>query len=433
MIKTISVVLLLLCIPVIGHAQSMPETYHEFRYGRLEYGFYVPESYDGTGSYPLIMYLHGWGNNYTVYLDWYDSDIQSENPCFVFTPRTPTTWADWSGWWDQLTEPMMAALHVLDSLIAVYPIDTSRLYVYGISMGGEGTFDLLDKLPNKFAAAMSVCGGGQPFWAEHIAQTPFWMFHGGSDTINPPRLTEQVYDELVRLGATKMRYKKYPGYGHEIWDVAASEPSWHDWMFAHSREDTSCPKPGGEIHLNDVVMEGENIRLSWNDINNPDKRADQIWYYKIFNKDSVIETVEYDQTTCVFPVIHSVDTFKVTAVNYHFKESDPSNLAYFNSDSVSARIHHDNHIHPDKVILYGNYPNPFNARTVIRYSLPESDIVSLRLYDLIGREIYTMENAFKTAGNHHVTLNANNLNSGIYFYKFEVGEFSNTKKLVLIR
>ena len=121
------------------------------------------------------------GNNYFVYLDWYNSDVQTENPCFVFTPRTPVSWADWSGWWDQLTEPMIAALHVMDSLISVYPVDTSRIYVYGISMGGEGTFDLLHKRPNKFAAAMSVCGGGQPFWAENISKTPFWMFHGDAD------------------------------------------------------------------------------------------------------------------------------------------------------------------------------------------------------------------------------------------------------------
>jgi predicted peptidase len=133
---------------------------------------------------------------------------------------------------------MVAAIHVLDSLCKVYPVDTNRLYVYGISMGGEGVFDLLHKLPGKFAAAMSVCGGGQASWAENISKTPFWMFHGSADDVNPPDLTERVYIRLVEIGATKMRYTNYPGYGHDIWDKAAEEPLWFDWMFSYSKSDS---------------------------------------------------------------------------------------------------------------------------------------------------------------------------------------------------
>jgi predicted peptidase len=218
---------------------GQPKTYTESIYGKLEFGFFVPENLNTIELYPLVVYLHGFGNNEYVYLDWYSKDIQAKNPCFVFTPRTPTTWADWSGWNDKtLSAPMMAAIHVLDSLCKVYPVDTNRLYVYGISMGGEGVFDLLHKLPGKFAAAMSVCGGGQATWAENIAKTPLWMFHGSDDNINPPDLTERVYNRLVEIGATKMRYTNYPGYGHDIWNKAAEEPSWFDWMFLHSKSES---------------------------------------------------------------------------------------------------------------------------------------------------------------------------------------------------
>jgi predicted peptidase len=187
----------------------------------------------------MVVYLHGFGNNQFVFLDWYREDIQAKNPCFVFTPRTPVSWADWSGWNDKtLSAPMMAAIHVLDSLCKVYPVDTNRLYVYGISMGGEGVFDLLHKLPGKFAAAMSVCGGGQASWAENISKTPFWMFHGSADDVNPPDLNERVYNRLVEIGATKMRYTNYPGAGHDIWDIAAAEPAWFEWMFSHSKSDS---------------------------------------------------------------------------------------------------------------------------------------------------------------------------------------------------
>ena len=236
-ILKISFIALLLNTVAICYAQKMPDTYFEYTSGKLEYGLFVPENYDPSKSYPLVMYLHGMGNNQTVYLDFYNKDIQQKNPCFVYTPKTPTDWGDWSGWsWDgsgfsSLSIPTQTAVHVLDSLISKYSIDTNRLYVYGISMGGEGVFDLLHKMPHKFAAGISICGGGFAHWANNISATPLWMFHGSADEINPPDLTERVYKKLQEIGATKMRYTNYPGYGHAIWDKAQSEPSFYDWMF----------------------------------------------------------------------------------------------------------------------------------------------------------------------------------------------------------
>ena len=80
------------------YAQNMPDTYSEYTYGKLEYGLFVPENYDPSKLYPLVMYLHGMGNNYSVYLDFYNKNIQLKNPCFVYTPKTPVEWGDWSGW-----------------------------------------------------------------------------------------------------------------------------------------------------------------------------------------------------------------------------------------------------------------------------------------------------------------------------------------------
>ena len=65
-------------------AQTMPKTYSEARFGKLEYGFYVPENYNKTQKYPLVMFLHGWSANQTVYLEWYNSEMQAKHPCFVF-------------------------------------------------------------------------------------------------------------------------------------------------------------------------------------------------------------------------------------------------------------------------------------------------------------------------------------------------------------
>lgn len=309
-------------------AQNTYGTYTEARYGKLEYGFFIPDNYDKTKLYPVVVYLHGFGNNQYVYLDWYRKDIQEKNPCFVFAPRTPPEWADWSGWNDKnLSEPMKAALHVLDSLTNVYSIDKNRLYVYGISMGGEGVFDLLHKLPGKFAAAMSVCGGGQANWAVNIAKTPLWMFHGSADNINPPDLTERVYNELLKIGAKKMRYTNYPGAGHDIWDDAAAEPAWFDWMFAQSLNNKTCPKPEGKILL---TVAGKNRNeLTWNNPWKNGTKQSKIWFYEIYNGNEVFTTVESNKTSIAIDPSKIKGPFTVVAVNYCFVKSEPSNAIEF--------------------------------------------------------------------------------------------------------
>jgi predicted esterase len=310
----------------ITNIPGLPPTYYEATYGKLTYGLYVPENYDPSKSYPLIMHLHGYSYLNSDNLWWYAPDIQARNPCFVFTPKTPPSWGDWSGWGDTLSEPMQVTMEVLDQLIAEYSIDECRLYVYGISMGGEGTFDLLDKYPDKFAAAMSVCGGGLVDWAENIAKTPLWMFHGSQDEVVPPRLTEDVYHTLVAMGATRMRYTNYPGMGHAIWDLAASEPAWTEWMFAHSKCDTTCPPPTGKLTLELTRPDADTLRLTWNDIRNRDEKANQIWYYKVFRADELIGTTEFDQTTFDILPEQVGGTYAVQAVNCCFGESGISNM-----------------------------------------------------------------------------------------------------------
>lgn len=329
--------LLLINVSIICSGQELPNTYFETSSGKLLYGLFVPENYDSTKSYPLIMHLHGWSWTHSDYLVWYTANIQAKTPCFVYTPKTPTTWGDWSGWNDNsLSIPMISAIHVLDSLTEIYSIDTNRLYVYGISMGGEGTFDLLHKLPGKFAAAMSVCGGGQSWWAENVAKTPFWMFHGSSDNVNPPEITERVYNEMLRIDAKNMRYTNYLGYGHEIWNKAANEPAWTEWMFAFDKSKIEYDSPKGKIILSGTY--DSQIHLQWNDIRNEKNNGDKIWYYNIFNSNGTIATVEFNVLDYSFIPQNSNDTFKIQAVNYNFKKSEISNFLYFNNNTITSSL-----------------------------------------------------------------------------------------------
>ncbi|MFZ0453479.1 MAG: YCF48-related protein [Ignavibacteriaceae bacterium] len=88
---------------------------------------------------------------------------------------------------------------------------------------------------------------------------------------------------------------------------------------------------------------------------------------------------------------------------------------------------------PDKIELYQNYPNPFNPSTKISYNLPERSFIFLKIYDNLGREIKTIVNKDQYAGFHTVTFDGKNLPSGIYYYKLQAGDFSQTKKLILLK
>lgn len=88
---------------------------------------------------------------------------------------------------------------------------------------------------------------------------------------------------------------------------------------------------------------------------------------------------------------------------------------------------------PSGYKLFQNYPNPFNPGTVISYQLPVSANVSLKVYDVLGNETATLADEYKTAGNYEVEFDATNLPSGIYFYKLQAGDFTETKKLTLLK
>jgi hypothetical protein len=89
--------------------------------------------------------------------------------------------------------------------------------------------------------------------------------------------------------------------------------------------------------------------------------------------------------------------------------------------------------HPDKFSLQQNYPNPFNPSTIISYSIPKSEIVTIKIYNLIGQEIKTLVNNYQNTGSYKITFNAASLPTGIYFYQMQAGTFKEVKKMVLIK
>ncbi len=110
-------------------------------------------------------------------------------------------------------------------------------------------------------------------------------------------------------------------------------------------------------------------------------------------------------------------------------------------DSTLVGIKTNSKILPAEFFLYQNYPNPFNPSTTITYTIPASEtlhatsqqLVQLKVYDVLGREVATLVNKKQSPGNYSVTFNAKNLPSGLYFYRLTAGSFSQTKKMLLLK
>jgi len=88
---------------------------------------------------------------------------------------------------------------------------------------------------------------------------------------------------------------------------------------------------------------------------------------------------------------------------------------------------------PNEFFLSQNYPNPFNPQTTISYSIPNSSLVQIQMFDVLGKEVLTLLNEEKSAGNYKLSFNASDLTSGVYFYQLRAGDFIQTKKMILIK
>jgi len=216
-----------------SHGQSMP------------YRLFVPESYDKQKKYPLVLYLHGGGgrgddnrkqieggNGYLVDLLVSRSN-QAKNPSIVLVPQSPG-----EGWvsFDSITPTsyLSLVLDLIKDLESSYSTDVNRRYVLGQSMGGFGTFAIITMQPNMFAAAASLCGGGDESKAAQIANIPIWAFHGELDQAVSVERSRNMIAALTKAGG-KPKYTEYKGEGHMIWTRVVTEPELLPWMFSQKR------------------------------------------------------------------------------------------------------------------------------------------------------------------------------------------------------
>lgn len=226
----------------------------------MTYYLYGPNSYTPAGRYPLVVVLHGGGeradpsqtaaaNRDVVLRQRYvtaftQPDVQARWPCFVVVPQAPLS-QRWVGVPASLpsytlasspTQAMSLAMAIVRYLQQAYPaIDSNRIYVGGISMGGFGTWEALERWPDTFAAGLPIAGSGDP-QAAGVVQAAVWAFHGSGDAIVPVAGSRLMVQALEASGHTAC-YTEYPGDGHNIWvtERPYSDPTVLTWLFSQHR------------------------------------------------------------------------------------------------------------------------------------------------------------------------------------------------------
>lgn len=254
----------------------------------LYYHLYKPNGYSAGTRYPLILAFHGVGEDgdsaSTLYIDknglvsaWVATAFQNKYPCFVVAPHNPSgSWTD-TAWTVSNTNvkyrqgPISArlatAMEILDSVTREFSIDTNRLYVTGLSIGGWATWDLVTRYPDKFAAAFPQSGGVDTGKAALVARTPIWSYNGKLDAVVAPisvnlfmgnldkldgdkgvvytqcqgnncpaKMGEAKTDSLIEAGMTHF-YSLDPNRGHEGWDAYYADTLIQKWFMKQRRGD----------------------------------------------------------------------------------------------------------------------------------------------------------------------------------------------------
>lgn len=208
---------------------------------KLDYLLHLPKGYDAgrPEGWPLMLFLHGAGER--------GSDLSlvkkhgppklveqgAEFPFILVSPQCPAgeTWDD-----DTL-------LGLLDEVMANYHVDPKRVYLTGLSMGGYGTWSLGLKHPERFAAIVPICGGGQTISVKlaggqrrrDLQNLPVWAFHGGKDPVVPLEESQRMVEALRQIGCTDVKLTVYPNANHDSWTETYANPELFQWFLRHTK------------------------------------------------------------------------------------------------------------------------------------------------------------------------------------------------------
>ena len=229
--------MILTTMPLTAFAANIKETAGKYTYTNedttLPYRLILPKDYDESKEYSLLFFFHGAGergnDNELQFFHCVQYLADNMPETIIVAPQCPegeqwvdTPWANGAYSIEAVPESdqMIAVMELLEQLKTEYSVDTDRIYASGISMGGFGTWDVMMRHNDVFAAAIAVCGGGDISQAENLVDVPLFVFHGDADTAVPVSGSRDTVQAIKDAGGTKVEYVEYKGAGHGIWNDA---------------------------------------------------------------------------------------------------------------------------------------------------------------------------------------------------------------------
>lgn len=237
-------VLLLTLNPTRSQDTMSKQTAHKLRKKvahtiTANYLLFLPDGYHPKAAkrWPLILFLHGIGERgdnpwkVSVHGPPKVAEKMTNFPFIVVSPQCPL--GEW--WSNEVLE------NLLDEVIDRHKVDTNRIYLTGLSMGGFGAFALALHAPERFAAVAPICGGGNPFppfayparRLVTLRSLPFWVFHGDQDKSVPLAESQRMVEALKKFGCD-VKFTVYPGVGHDSWTETYNNPKLYEWFLEHS-------------------------------------------------------------------------------------------------------------------------------------------------------------------------------------------------------
>lgn len=218
---------------------------HDYAFRRL-----VPLPRFRAAPRPLVVFLHGAGERGTENLQqlaWLPRELASEAnrrrfPCHLLAVQCPPdeVWADFTNerTGDWLAEPPSRALRAvnvaIERILAEPGVDAGRVYLTGLSMGGFGAFELATRDPERFAALLPVCGGGDATRVQRLVGLPTLVYHGADDLVVPTTRSRTMVAAFRSLGVA-VGYHELGGVAHDAWRIAYQPEAGLAWMFAQDQ------------------------------------------------------------------------------------------------------------------------------------------------------------------------------------------------------
>jgi predicted peptidase len=207
----------------------------------LNYLLFLPKGCDAKSGkkWPLMLFLHGAGERgadiWKVAVHGPPKYVAThpDFPFILVSPQCP----DGQIWSEQ------NLLTLLEAVTSQQPVDPGRVYLTGLSMGGYGTWRLGLTHPDKFAAIVPICGGGELITvllasgekSEALKSLGVWAFHGGKDPVVPAEESERMVNLLKRVGVSDVKLTIYPEAGHDSWTETYNKPELYEWLLKHQR------------------------------------------------------------------------------------------------------------------------------------------------------------------------------------------------------